>query len=74
MRITHREVQVGDIVRCFDGAFGDAKVTRVSDEHVTLFRPWMAAGDGGYPQIGVEVFEVYRDSDKTFELMRRESI
>ncbi len=39
------EVSVGDIVRCFDDAFGTAIVERIIDDQVYLVRP-MARADG----------------------------
>lgn len=70
--ITHRELKVGDNISLeFPGGGWDmAKVTKISDGLVTLFRPWMDATDG-YPRVGVEIFTVYADSDKTVKLFDR---
>lgn len=70
--ITHRQLRVGDNISLEfpGGGWQMAKVTSVSEGLVTLFRPWMDALDG-YPRIGVEVFTVYRDSDKTAVLFDR---
>lgn len=70
--ITHRELHVGDNISLefSGGGWQMAKVTNISDGLVTLFRPWMSAEDG-YPKIGVEVFTVFHDSDKTVKLFDR---
>lgn len=70
--VTHRDLQLGDCVSLMfpDGGWDNAKVTRVSDTLITLMRPWMDSSDG-YPRVGFEVFDVWRDSDKTVRLISR---
>lgn len=70
--ITHRELRLGDNVSLEfpGGGWQMAKVTKIADGLVTLFRPWMDARDD-YPRIGIEVFSVFQDSDKTVKLFDR---
>lgn len=79
--IKQSELQLGDLVRLFEGPFGDAKVIRISPARersdtdmgsVTFFRPWLSEGDNGYPKIGVEIFDAYLESEKTVQLLQRE--
>lgn len=70
--IKHAEAHVGDIVRLFDGAFGDATVIKIADNQITFFRPWMHPADKGYPMIGVEIFSDYVNANKTLTLLRRD--
>lgn len=76
-RITHRELLLGDVVsldfptdggRCFQMA----KVVRMTDSLITFARPWMPADDRGYLDVQIELFDVFRDSDKTVSLVSRQ--
>jgi hypothetical protein len=37
---TVNELQLGDVVKLFDGAFGTAMVQKITKDEVTLFRPY----------------------------------
>lgn len=53
--------EVGDVVRCFDGSFGDAIVTKVTETDVYVERPHMSIGGVvPEPQIHVERFTISR--------------
>ncbi len=39
---------LGDTVKQFEGAFGTAVVTKITDEAVTLFRPYGVTADFAY--------------------------
>jgi len=58
-RMKASELNLGDTVRLFDGAFGDAVVQQITDEGVTFFRPYATTADfsytgGAIPYIGIE--------------------
>ena len=74
--VEHRELQLGDRVRLFEGAFNDATVINVTETVVTVFRPYVHTSNfsttgGLIPYLGFEEFDLYRDSDKTVTLLYR---
>jgi hypothetical protein len=71
-RITHRELRLGDCVNLefANGGWQMAKVITINGALATLFRPHMSSADE-YPYIGVEIFTVFRESDKTVMLHSR---
>ena len=71
-KITHRDVKLGDVVSLdFPYRGWDlAKVTKIDERQFTVFRPHMNSNDE-YPYVGVEIFTLWRDSDKTLTLISR---
>lgn len=45
---TVAELELGDVVKLFDGAFGTGIVKQIADGFVTMFRPYGASEDFAY--------------------------
>lgn len=65
------DLDLGDVVQCFEGAFGTAVVTQVRADDVMVFRPYATTEDfshsGGVTAlIGIEQFPIW----KTQEIVR----
>lgn len=77
MKVAYRNLMLGDRVR-LDGidAYSDATVIDITDKEITLFRPYVQVSDFTYtggliPYIGIEKFNVWRDSDTEVLLLHR---
>jgi hypothetical protein len=69
-------LQLGDTIKAFDDVFGWAIVIRVSDNDVTLFRPYATTADFSYTggviaYIGLEQYSVPRNKAEFFVAYRR---
>lgn len=69
--IAYRNLRVRDVVKCFDEPWSTAAITRITDGQVFIERPYGITDESGSLLIGVERFSVYRDSDRTFTVLRR---
>jgi hypothetical protein len=70
------ELKEGDIVRLFNGAFGDAIVEQIKDGSIHFARPYIARPDFTYTGgvivlTGVEHFTAPVESAKTYILLER---
>jgi hypothetical protein len=71
------ELQVGDVVKWFDGAFGTAIVKQVTDKEVKLFRPYGTTAGFAYSNnqticyTGTEEGTYLRDSKECFLVYQR---
>jgi hypothetical protein len=72
--IKYRDLRVRDVVKCFDGVWSTAAITRIANGQVFIERPYGFTDEAsGSLLIGVERFSVYADSDRTFTVLRRPS-
>lgn len=68
-RVVARDLALGDVVRVFDGPFGDGVVMQTNPvKGATIFRPYATTSDVEYtggviPYIGTEVFTIYNSAD-----------
>jgi hypothetical protein len=72
--IPQSEVLLGDKIRLFDGAFGDALVTEIRAGMIYCQRPYMLGMDVPEEErgkSGVERVSMYMDSDRTVVLLER---
>ena len=74
--IKARELQLGDKVQCYEGAYSTATVRQIEDGIVYLVRPYTHTSDyetsGGLTcYVGIEEFTVYHDSDREWILLDR---
>lgn len=72
-----RELQLGDVVKWYDGPFGTAVVTQVTSEFVKLFRPYATTAGFAYgdnqaiPYTGSECGTYLLDSKDRFLVYQR---
>lgn len=59
------ELQVGDVIKQFEGPFGTAIVEKASAESVTFFRPYGATPDFTYGGDGSERIITYTGREET---------
>jgi len=74
--IKTRELQLGDVVSLYEGAYSTATVKKITEDLITLFRPYVHASDfpniGGIMcYIGIEEFTIHRNTDQDFVLFFR---
>lgn len=76
LQIPRNELKLGDVIRCFDGAYGTGTVTMVTGTEVIVTRPYLHVGDVEYTgglltYTGLETIryprdaKVYRDGKST---------
>lgn len=73
------DMQLGDTIALFDGAFGTAIVTQIKDGRITLFRPYattanFAYSGGAIPYIGMETIELFDYSLHVYPLLGRKEL
>jgi len=66
-QILASDLALGDIVRVFDGPFGDGVVRKITTSGAVIFRPYATTDDFSYtggviPYIGVEEFTLYHSA------------
>ena len=76
MMVKASELQLGDIVKVFEGAYGTATVKQIKDNLITFFRPYVHTDDFSYTggvlcYTGVEEFHSFANSEETYELLRK---
>ena len=70
--IKYRDLRVCDVVKCFDGAWSTAVITRIADGLVHIERPYGTVDNvSGRLLMGVERFSTFADSDRTFTVLTR---
>lgn len=69
--LPYRDLKVRDVVECFTGPWSTGIVTRIENGQVSIERPFGRTDETGSLLIGVERFWVYRDSERTIEVVRR---
>ena len=72
-----KDLQYGDIVRTFDGAYSAATVIKIDANQVTLFRPYvhtsrMITTGGLIPYLGHEKYSLDINSTFEVELLERQ--
>lgn len=72
-------LRIGDKVQAFDGPFGSAIVTNVTETDVMLFRPYGTSEDflcsgGVIPYIGIEQFSLSRSAGGEFTIWERKEL
>lgn len=73
-----KDLQLGDVVRSFDGPYSAATVKKIEETQVILFRPYVQTADFSYTggvlcYIGVEEYPLWKnDTAKVTLLYRRE--
>ena len=72
------ELKLRDVVALrVDGApFNSSVVTQITEDVVKLFRPYATTSDFSYtggviPYVGIEQWEIWKDSQTEFELLER---
>lgn len=72
--IKARQMKLGDVVRTGTDAFADAIVKKITDKHVTLFRPYGHASDFSYTggvicYTGTEEWDIPLSGEAAYELL-----
>ncbi len=70
------ELQLGDIIRCFEGPFGTGIVQSIDDVCVKIFRPYGRSDDfqhtgGVICYTGIEHYALFKESKAAVYLYRR---
>jgi hypothetical protein len=78
-KVKASELALADVVKVFDDAYGYATVTQVTEDEVTLFRPYVHTSDFSYtggviPYVGVETTKVWRKGSTEFELLKKGAV
>lgn len=80
MNLRLNDLKLADVVEVFEGPFGTAVVTQITDDEVIFHRPYAVTGDfsytGGVPySVGNEVCKYIRgDSRHTFKVWQRKDL
>jgi len=81
MQISRNEVKLGDTLKLFDGPWGFAIVTQITDDEIIIHRPYGATSDFSYSggvifYTGIEVCKYLRTDTRfpTFELWNRKTL
>lgn len=67
-----KNLKLGDTVKLFDGGYGSAMVTKITETELTFFRPYASCSDFSMEvieYIGVEHIIYSLDSSREFELL-----
>ena len=73
MSVKECDLRVGDKIRLFEGAFGDAIVTEISCGKIYVLRPFLFGLGCSEPfTMGTEKMVLHTDSDKLWTLLSRE--
>lgn len=75
-KIAYKDLQIGDVVSMGNWEYSSATVKQIKNNVVHFFRPYVQTSDfehtGGVTCfVGVEEYTVYQDSDRTIELLKR---
>ena len=75
-KIKPADLKLRDVVRLFDGAFGDGVVHKIADGVVSIFRPYAITADFEYtggviPYIGTETVTLFLDDSREVTLIER---
>ena len=79
LEMTTDQLRLGDVVQCFEGAWGTAIVQKVEEKQVTYYRPYGHSEDWSYTggiicYSGLEVFSEPRNAFRTVKVYRREDV
>ena len=70
------DLKLGDVIRVFEGAFGDAIIIKIDGDSITAFRPYgttsdFSTTDGLIPYTGIENIPYSRQDIREVELLGR---
>jgi len=68
--IKTKELQLGDVISLYEGAYSTATVKKITEDSITLFRPYVH-NPGIICYIGIEEFTIHRNTDQDFVLFFR---
>ena len=79
LELEARDLRLADVIRLGYEAFDTATVIRIADGMVTLYRPYIhtadfSCGASVIAYIGTETFTVYQDSNRTYQVVRRQEL
>jgi hypothetical protein len=74
-----RDLKLADVVQLSEGAYMCATVSMVTEDSVTLIRPYMHSADFSYTggvitYTGHETVTLYRGSDRTVTVLERKDL
>jgi hypothetical protein len=79
MMVKASELQLGDVVKVFDSAFGSATVKQIADGKVHFFRPYVHTADFAYTggvmcYVGIEEWYAFATDGHAYELLDRKEL
>lgn len=69
MKVPRNELRLGDVIQCFEGAYGTGTVTQVTETEIVVTRPYIQVSDFSYtggliPYTGLETIRMSRDVER----------